>query len=141
MTMKELAERVEAATANDAPELLLLSLEAILLAEGHARDNIEANARVDRFCELLEAKAFLDAAMTLVPEGWNWLCRDDIEERGSFANVSRPDARHIIDTWDEDRMSFYASDTNGSNYARATTPALALTAAALRAIASQETTR
>jgi hypothetical protein len=81
--------------------------------------------------------ASLDAAIELVPEGWDWLVRNDVEERGSFANVSRPNKQHIIDTWDEERRCFYAGNTDGCNYAQAATPALALTAAALRARAAQ----
>lgn len=61
--------------------------------------------------------AALDAAMSLVPEGWDV----DIEVRQSFA--------HVFMENDE------ALEAEANN---AATPALALTAAALRAIAAQQ---
>lgn len=67
-------------------------------------------ADIRRFRELLDAKAYLDAAMMLVPEGCDWELTST-----SCARLYQP----------------YAE-------AAATTPALALTAASLKALAEQE---
>lgn len=77
--------------------------------------------------------ASLDAAMSLVPEGYEWIVRKDPQERTAFANIIRQDHRNIVDTYDPEDGCFKASDTTGTYPARAATPALALTAAALRA--------
>jgi hypothetical protein len=111
MTMKELAERVEAATGPDRDI-------------DHAIANLINYATVG---EVLTYTASLDAAMTLVPDGFMWRVQSDPDgvvealaekDAGDFGAI---DARHT--------QTFAA------------TPALALTATALLAIASQETTR
>lgn len=80
--------------------------------------------------------ADLNAAMSLVPEGWDWLSRSD--EAGAFANVSRPDATNFsrlypAGTMPEPEVVDALGRAQGHNYARSATPALALLAAALRA--------
>ena len=80
--------------------------------------------------------ASIDAALTLVPEGWDWLVRNDVNEPTAFANVSRPDANNVLGRWDEERQCFTGSG-EGHNYADAATPALALCAAALKARAQE----
>lgn len=74
----------------------------------------------------------LDAAMQLVPEGWNWLVRKDVGERTAFANVSAQNANNVCDTWNAETAAL-VGDGFGHNYARGATPAQALCAAALRA--------
>jgi hypothetical protein len=142
-----LAERCEIATADE--QSLLLEEAFRLITPPPARMWVNARRRqattvwvnwealFDRFTDMLALDAYESAATTLVPDGWDWLVRNDVEERGSFANVSRPNKQHIIDTWDEERRCFYAGNTDGCNYAQAATPALALAAAALKARAAQ----
>jgi hypothetical protein len=63
--------------------------------------------------------ASLDAAMTLVPEGWSW-------NVANLSGLSRCEA------------NAFAPLHGGETHARAETPALALTAAALRSHAQKE---
>lgn len=85
----------------------------------------EYGARHERqwaFYGLLEAKGYIDAAMLLVPEGWGW-------------RLWVPNS----DSAEPPRVTIWS---NGRAYAptdsTAATPALALTAAALRARAAME---
>ena len=61
----------------------------------------------------------LDAAMTLVPEGWDW-CAETFGEDGAHGKVWRHG-------WHDDTVI----------HSNAATPALALTAASLRALAQE----
>jgi hypothetical protein len=63
-----LAERCEQATAEQTRDLLIASAEAALIADGQDADTEDAMGWLDRFEALVEAGAFLDAAITLVPE-------------------------------------------------------------------------
>jgi hypothetical protein len=74
--------------------------------------------------------ASLDAAITLVPEGWHWALRK--MPLGTYLS-----SQFIIAPNGSDRP--YVPDTLVQ--CEAATPALALTAAALRAIEQQETSR
>lgn len=117
----KLAARCEAADASEQATLLREAFGAIhrwlprdmpcgQMPEG-------ALAREARFEQLMRAEASLDAAMTLVPEGWEW----------------RADSTGVAECW------------NGSPNdvtCHSTTPALALCAASLRArafLTKQET--
>jgi hypothetical protein len=71
--------------------------------------------------------ASLDAAMTLVPEGWPSRCFGTNDDERAFAALAGNDAHMMAEDWDE----FYVE-------ADAATPALALCAAALRARAAME---
>lgn len=81
--------------------------------------------RQHRFYDLLDAGAFLDAAMRLVPEGWNWMA----------GNRDQPIARAYVNNG---QLQFVGIGTRRNTESRwfevvAATPALALCAAALRA--------
>lgn len=79
-----------------------------------------------RFQKLINAEAWLDAAMTLVPEGWGWL-------------VSQPNAKAIASGLLKKDTPVMGEVQNGIDRrftVAAATPALALTAAALRAHAA-----
>jgi hypothetical protein len=124
MTMKELAERVEAATADDQGILLREAFEAIYgpkpsRVHGGSKALTAWLGRFNPFFAMLACGAFLDAAMTLVPEGWEPLI--DYTQRNPV----------IVELYGNGPI------TRGA----AVSGALALCAAALRAIASQETTR
>lgn len=71
--------------------------------------------------------ASIDAALSLVPEGWKWSC--DFTQRPLFQDCGRADlyAPGIGDDRPADVTDIYAA-----------TPALALTAAALRALAQED---
>lgn len=115
----ELAERVEAATGRDRELDALIHIEAGL-AEGNTVAfktgwcaGSETNPRP------VEAPAYtasIDAAMSLVPEGWMWVGGSSPTHNAGMA-VTRDGTQDGFD-------------------ARAATPALALCAAALRARAS-----
>jgi hypothetical protein len=122
MTMKELADQVEAATGPDRDI-------------DHAIANLTNYATVG---EVLTYTASLDAAMTLVPENCavdidngpsHWICL------GKQAPMGRADVKYPKPGYDGEGDSWLTVS------AIAKTMPLALCAAALRAIASQETTR
>ena len=81
--------------------------------------------RQNRFTDFLEAGAFLDAALTLVPEGCApWHC-------GRHNKTGRhPRTMQSVDGGAD---AYLTVGTNEPIYAMAATPALALCAAALRA--------
>lgn len=86
--------------------------------------------------------ASLDAAMSLVPEGWRWVmreaCPDELNptEQGFFARLETHDYKTV--TWG--RGSDWITDHIAGRevFCWAATPALALCAAALRACAVGE---
>lgn len=118
----ELAERVEAATGDETRLLLIEAAEATLLAQGHDPDTEEAMGWLDRFEALIDAGAFLDAAMMLVPEGWRFAGSETV--RGDFY------AHLITREMDNEGAKAHAEAT-------ARTFPLALVSAALRARAAQ----
>jgi hypothetical protein len=123
-----LAERCEAATGRQQRALLIASAEAALIADGQDADTEDAMGWLDRFEAFVEAGAFLDAAMTLVPE-----------DRGPLRFFSLEHDAHDGARWIARFDS--AGDECGHGqtiYCEGNTPALALCAAALRARASQE---
>jgi hypothetical protein len=117
-----LASRVEAETA-DGREIMFeawLAINGSEPASGYSprsdppfcpkwEDYIKSRCR---FLNLLQAEAYESSAITLVPEGWEWAYVD------RQAIVRR-------------------ADTMQHTFAKSATPALALTAAALRAHAEQ----
>lgn len=106
MTLVELVERCEAATADEQREML----EHVFAALLPNPSVLEARCFVD----MLNCEAFESAAMTLVPEGWNW----KVGHSGYRAS------------------SWVMEGVRGGyvgNESYAVTPALALCAAALRA--------
>jgi hypothetical protein len=81
--------------------------------------------------------ASLDAALTLVPNGHDWLVRSE-EPRGAVATVSRRDATNIVQLGVEfDARSAFEQ---GHRYGDGATGALALCAASLRARAASADT-
>lgn len=110
MDKLELAERVENATG---PSFALFAdaFEAIYGGRSSLGEKWSA------FCALCEAEAWLDAALTLVPEGCSFdLSKDHYRDGGKWVCTTGPDDHY---------------HTNGRGMAA--TPALALCAAALRA--------
>lgn len=125
-TLLDLAARVEAATGPDRELFEDVFRECFPKPERiWVTDNTgpwtdeytEWQARQSRFYELLDAEAFESAAMTLVPEGLEWGVGFEMGRGTAFTNKA-----------------------DGSSFSHdwvAATPALALCASALRAIAHQ----
>ena len=111
-----LAARVEAAKAGEQRELLIVAFSLIFpdhYMEG--RSGI-GPSRWSTFKQMIDPGAYESAAMQLVPEGW----------------------RKSYDDLDDGRCGWRFERDNEQIYSNAATPALALTAAALRAHASGE---
>jgi len=129
-TLLALAERVESAAGDDAMSRTMRALNADILratgwreAEGDVIDPA-GNLRM----QMPFYVASLDAAMTLVPEGWRWMAGQREQpharayvENGELAFVGAGSRRNPQRLWFE---------------VTAATPALALVAAALRAHAA-----
>jgi hypothetical protein len=113
MTMKELAERCEKATGFDRDLEGAIHAAAVRDQETYWGPVYDKRVRNP----IPHYTASLDAAMTLVPEG------ADV----AWQSHGGPGPMALV--------------TPNERFTRAATPALALCAAALRAIASQETTR
>lgn len=114
MSLLELAEQCEAATANEQAELLE---EAFRLIDPPPSRGTKWHERFDRFEQMLLAEAYESAAMTLVPEGW----------RKYVVDADNGDAICELGNPDEDEADVGV---------RAKTWPLALCAAALRARAA-----
>lgn len=114
----ELAERLEAATGRDA------QFPSKLFIEAHDAIWPDIETGPSRFFGFLDAGAYLDAAMTLVPEGWRVR---DLCEWETF--IERPSAAWTVELIRKERQ-YHAVDGAGR------TPALALAAASLRARAA-----
>lgn len=115
-----LAERVERATGADT----VLDRDIVKLI-GWA-DNVPYGER-DGWRIPLPFTASLDAAMSLVPEGWGWL-------------VSQPNAKALASGLLKERMPVLGEVQYGCDHlyaVAAATPALALVSAALRARAQE----
>lgn len=114
MTLHELATRAEQAGPNDQRHILELAWQEVY---GHFPGSHESlPARTLLFARRLNAEAYLDAALMLVPEGWF------LWQLGEYTDNS-PFIWHST-LWHRD------ADLPESSFT-ATTPALALTAAAL----------
>lgn len=129
MTLVELAERVEAAEGPDRELDREIAREQVYwilhgMGEEKAAEIADAMAGARLDADLDAYTASLDAALTLVPEGWpvfhlfnchlgpdRWIWEADLAPQRSYANILR---------------------------GQAATPALALCAASLRARASLE---
>lgn len=73
----------------------------------------------------------LDCAVTLVPRGWNWMAGNrDLPAARAYVENGKPAFKGISSRRNPDRLWFEVT---------AATPALALTSAALRALAAIET--
>lgn len=126
MNLIELAKRCEAATADqqhtlldDAYHAVFPKPERIWVTDnaGSWTDEYSAHhERSWRFQEFLDAKAYVDAALTLVPEGWRWTWDGARKEAICVKNGAMPTSR-------DGKFSLGNSDA----------PALAICAAALRA--------
>jgi hypothetical protein len=130
-TLMGLAERCEQAPAEEQREWLEQAFYAINEAPDYGTDErAEWVEKSRRFHRLINADAFLDAAMTLVPEGCLWRLeqRSGVERRDGIEHRSFNALAGLFDF-----------DGYSQLFAIAATPALALTAASLRAIASKGT--
>lgn len=115
MNLLELAEKVAAASENDV-ELFSEAYEAVFGNSPVVEYRQPNGYRGTTFVRLLEVEAFLDAALLLVPEGWEFYL-----ERNGAALWDGRESSH--------RRPIFR--------AHAATPALALTAASLKARALQ----
>ena len=116
--LTELASRVEGLQGPDRA-LMCAAFKAIFpeVSTGAWGAIDEWDAAYDRFCAMLDVGAHESAAMTLVPEGF-W---SEIGIRGNYGTAD---------------LSGHLRGETYSEFATAATPALALTAAALRALSS-----
>jgi hypothetical protein len=114
----ELADHCEQAGAEHQRGLLLEAFDAIF--------QNDPDARFLRFRRLVDAGAYLDAAMTLVPEGWA------LDMRLAIYAPDDPYERLPLVTLYDQAVPHYRV----AGEAKAATLALALCAAALRARAS-----
>lgn len=145
----ELAERVEKATgpddALDAAIWLAVKADAASLKaydEGLKLSRQEAAFRLSYMSDGFRPTASLDAALTLVPDGWRWVMRQaspdkaNPNETGFFARLETDDFESV--TWG--KGSDWITDIVAGQdvFVWAATPALALTAACLKARASQD---
>lgn len=103
--LSDLAARVEAAEAREQRALLLDTVFEIAAGEW-------PTSKAARFCTLIDAEAYESAALMMVPEGWGWSIHTSDFPGAFIAEVELEGREHG---------------------ARATTPALALACAALRA--------
>jgi hypothetical protein len=127
----QLAERVERAEAAEQRAMLEEAWLAIHHEGYPPEDASDTCRKCDRFDKLLEAEAYESAALMLVPEGWVvgslewWSMRHD-------AGVT------LLETGPtDDGFQGYSAAVHGDARAKAVTPALALCAASLKALASQ----
>ena len=122
-TLLALAERVEAATSTEQREMLEAAFVAI---HGPKPERVHGGSPEwlawldlhNPFFALLQAGGFLDAAMSLVPSGDAWTVGQNVHHRHWVASIN------YLDNGEP-------KSRDGSNCA--STPALALTAACLRA--------
>ena len=128
MTKDELVKLAERAEAADASEQRAILIEAWRQVEGGICPELDAgnhlHPRYRQFADFIQAGAFIDAAMMLVPEGrWEVGVRATLDGRG-YAYISAP-----RDEKNAGHLHYGAT---------AATPALALCAASLRATTTGE---
>lgn len=117
----ELAERVERATGAQQAEMLNAARDAIL-----GGDVATAGSRLDsgKWIRMIDAESYESAAMSLVPSGWK------LRQMNFSAPCVGDRSWHLnLHGGNEGKDCFVG---------RGATPALALTAAALRALATKE---
>lgn len=122
MTRDELIAALEGAEENDA-ELFMVAWRVIMGLLPDDEASLSAwRDHGNRFGDLLDAGAFLDAALTLVPDGdhWRWL----IDRRPGAARRTDGYRAHV---WCGDSPSYESTQS------WAPSPALALCIASLRA--------
>lgn len=148
-TLLELAAKVEGASGPDR-EIDAVIHALIVLAEfGTPEVDIERCLTVvrepwdweDEPHPILEYTASLDAAMSLVPEGWRWLVRSSAPNSPDagkyFARIETPDFNAY--SWGKGEDWIREIESGAEFKALAATPALALCSAALKALAAGET--
>lgn len=124
--LNTLASMVEAATGPDRALMCAAFKAAFPEVSAGAWDAIDTwDAAYDRFCAMLDVGAHESAAMTLVDS--NWFCRVGNDGEGADPSLYRADIGHST----PDQIIAFTRVT-------AATPALALTAASLRARAAME---
>lgn len=121
----ELAERCEAAEGDD--RKLFETAWLLVHHAGYAPENEADTCRkCDCFHKMLDAKAFESAALMLVPEGWS-------------VGIHQQDSGWVVELrrgYNTSYSTVVFSETRPGK--RAATPALALCAASLRAIAQEQ---
>ena len=130
-----LADRVE--RAEGASRALDAEIEN-LLAGGSAADLSYILTDIERTSAPPPYTASLDAALTLVPEGWGWDVGDVHPPCEEYADGGWPWCEiWIRNGGGRDRVPGMNRTPSGRNHLNANTPALALCAAALRARARE----
>ena len=122
----DLIKRLEEATAPN-KKLFVEAYEAV-----HGKSDIDI--KFGRFLILLDAGAWTDAALTLVPEGWNWHGGFWATWPGTKAG-EQPNARMCVTRGTLYTWEWIEKKGDGHNGRAATIP-LALCIAALRARSS-----
>jgi hypothetical protein len=138
MDKLELAERIEAATGPDRElNIALLPLVGMrFVDEGHPIGQV-CYDKNNHGVPLPNFTQSLDAALTLVPEGWRWIMREacptkhNPNEKGFFARLETRDFECV--TWGKGDTWLTNTVAGNEVFVWAATPALALCAAALRA--------
>jgi hypothetical protein len=142
-TLLSLAGRVESLTGRDRnianDVLYACGWTTHEIGEGDNRTTIWTAPRGEEFTDgdQPDPTASLDAAMTLVPEGWGWSVGDVHGPLEAYSGSSVPWA----EIWTRDDRDVQIPDMNWDgcrNHLNAATPALALTAASLRARSALE---
>lgn len=127
-TLLSLAERVEAASADETVSLLFDAFDLTNWRSKRRGSLVTHNPQWFAFVEFIRGRGFIDAAMSLVPEGWFLQFSDwqhpTLRARGPWQAILVQDRDDLSGVFD-------------ARCDHAATPALALTAAALRAHASQ----
>ena len=82
MTLDELIEALEKADASQEHDLMRAAVHMAYV------NSWISDQSHDHAVLWVQAGATMDAALTLVPEGWQWLVRSD-EEKGCLANLHR----------------------------------------------------
>lgn len=125
--MTDLIQRCEQADEGMQRELLVEAFVAVfgeMPKQGWAftyKPEYVQWARLERsFLRKINAEAFVDAALMLVPEGWTW-CVDEGPSQWIIHGTAKPAGR------------VYLYGPTNYEFATAPTPALALCAAALKA--------
>lgn len=116
--LNKLAERVEAASEAEQRAMLRLAFEAIHPVRPSGHNDRAWSAKCSLFDGFLDAFAWESAAMTLVPDGWGLKVRRWSADMTGAAGCYPPGC--------------------AGEWINAATPALALCAAALRALAQKD---
>lgn len=133
----KLAERAEAATEGEQREVLEAAW-LLIHHGGYAPENERDTCRkCDRFTRLLDAEAYLDAAVMLVPEGMTWSV-DEGPAHWILTGEDKPKGRAEVTRLRADYADNPGLCSTATEHSFAATPALAIVAAILRANPEQD---